>query len=194
MSDRNVKGLAQLQAAMDSLPAKIEANIMRGAMRAGAQVIATEAKQTVSRISGDLAASIKASARLDRRRAKVVAYVRAGGNKSAAWYARMVEMGTKPHFISIRTEDKPTRMTRRGRRAYSIRTINKMVNSGSLKIGGKLVGANVFHPGARPKPFLRPAMDNKAQAAVEAVREYIRRRLASKHGINVPGPDDRDDA
>ena len=55
MSDVKVKGLAELQAALDGLPAKIEANIMRGALRAGANVIRAEAKGTVARHSGALA-------------------------------------------------------------------------------------------------------------------------------------------
>lgn len=45
-----------------------------------------------------------------------------------------------------------------------------------------------MHPGARPKPFMRPAFDTQHRAAIEAAREYIRARLAIKHGINVPGP------
>ena len=39
-----IKGLAELQRAMDQLPAKVEANIMRGAMRAGASVGAGAAR------------------------------------------------------------------------------------------------------------------------------------------------------
>ena len=35
----------------------------------------------------------------------------------------------------------------------------------------------VDHPGARPKPFMRPAFDGKAQAAIEAMAEYIRNRI-----------------
>ena len=50
--------------------------------------------------------------------------------------------------------------------------------------------AQVQHPGAKKKPFLRPALDLQGQAAVEAVREYIRTRLATKHGIDVPAPVD----
>ncbi len=35
----------------------------------------------------------------------------------------------------------------------------------------------VHHPGARPKPFMRPAFDSKAQAALEATGEYLRKRF-----------------
>lgn len=190
----HVKGLANLQRALDSLPAKIEANMMRGALRAGAKVVATEAQANIDSISGDLARGVRYGAKMDRRMGQVRSYVRAGGKGSDGWYARFVELGTKRHLIKVREDAKPTRMTRRGPKAYSINTINKMIASGSLVIGGKFVGASVEHPGARPKPFLRPALDANVASAVEAVREYLRRRLSSKHGIDVPAPDNQDDA
>ena len=169
MSDAHIKGLAELQRALDTLPAKVEANIMRGAMRAGANVIKDEAKMQAPRDSGLLASSIRTAVSL--RRGTVTASVKAGGRgkkgQGTAWYAHMVEMGTKAHVIAAPP-------------------------GSSLSFGGGMV-RSVQHPGAKARPFLRPAMDTKAQAAVEAVREYIRQRLASKHGISIPGPDDRDD-
>ena len=165
---RNVKGLAALQAALDSLPAKIEANIMRGALRAGAKVIATAAKDNIASHSGDLASSVRIGAKIDRAAGRVIGYVRAGGQKSAAFYAHMVEGGTQAHVI-------------------------KAAPGSALAVGGGLY-TQVQHPGARPHPFMRPALDSHAGAAVEASREYIRKRLAAKHGIDVPGPDDVDTA
>ena len=193
MSDITIKGLPELQRALDTLTAKVEANIMRGALRAGAKVIAAQAKENVHSISGGLAYSVRYGAKLDKRNGRVLSYVRAGGKGSDGWYAHMVEKGTKRHLISVRDDLKPTRITRHGLKAYSIGTVNKMMHSGSLRIGGRFVGASVMHPGARKMPFLRSAMDSRAQAAVEAAREYIRARLSSKHGIDVPGPDNQDD-
>lgn len=191
MADVQVKGLAELQRALDELPAKIEANIMRGAMRAGAKVLAKGAKANVAAIrdTGLLQDDIRYGAQLDSKAGQVYGYVRAGGH-GGAFYAHMVEKGTAAHFIRVKQEARPTRMTRRGVKAYSIGTINKMVKRGSLTIGGSFVGASVSHPGAKKKPFLRPALDMHATAAVEAMREYIRQRLATKHGIDVPAPVD----
>jgi HK97 gp10 family phage protein len=168
MSDVNIKGLAALQAALDSLPAKIEANIMRGALRAGAKVLATEAKGNIQSHSGKLAGSIRVSVAL--RRGTVKAAVKAGGRgkgKASAFYAHMVEGGTQAHLITAPP-------------------------GSALNVGGTLV-RSVQHPGARAKPYLRPALDSRAMDAVEAAREYIRTRLASKHGIDVPGPDNQND-
>ena len=166
MSDVQIKGLAELQKALEQLPAKVEANIMRAALRAGAKVIAAEAKQGVNSVSGDLAASVRYGAKIDKRDGKVEAYIRAGGkakkNRNNVYYAHMVENGTVAHIIKARPP-------------------NKM-----LAIGY----AQVQHPGSRKRPFMRPAMDTKAQSAIEAVREYIRNRLATKHGIEVAAPVD----
>lgn len=168
MSTTEVKGLADLQRALDSLPAKIEANIMRAAIRAGAKVIAQAAAANVHSVSGTLAESVRFGARPNAKEGKVVGYVRAGGKgkkgKASAFYAHMVEHGTAAHVIRAR---KPNRM---------------------LAVGV----AKVQHPGSKKKPFLRPAMDVHHQAALEAMREVIRKRLATKHGIDVPAPVDAD--
>ena len=179
MSDTvNVKGLSDLQKFLDQLPAKIERNVMRGALRAGAKVIVPAAKQGIRSISGELADSIKSGS--TARGGKVTGYVR-----TRFYRAKWVEYGTRPHFISVRPEDRPNRMTRRGLRPYSIRTINRMVERGSLVIGKNFVGGSVSHGGARPKPFLRPALDTMASEAVVAVGEYVKQRLATKHGLDT---------
>jgi HK97 gp10 family phage protein len=177
-SDVQVKGLAALQAALDQLPAKVEANIMRGAMRAGAKVIQAEAKRLVPvsppnaenvRLYGGYEGLLRDSirVRIKLRRGTVTASVRAGGGKvkgtGDAYYARWVEYGTKAHSITAAT-------------------------AGALAIKGGRPVHTVAHPGAQPKPYLRPALDGKARDAVEAVAAYIRQRLALKHGLDVPAP------
>lgn len=173
MSDVNIKGLAELQAALAQLPVKMENNILRGALRAGTKVVAKAAKDNVHSVSGALADSVRFGCKVDRQGGKLVGFVRAGGRgkkgsakggKNPAFYAHMVENGTAAHLIKARA---PNRM---------------------LAIGV----AQVQHPGAKKKPFLRPAADAQGQAALEAIREYIRNRLATKHGIEVPAPVDPD--
>lgn len=165
------KGLAELKAALAQLPVKMENNILRASIRAGMKVVAAEARRNVNEVSGALADSVRFGCSPDRRTGKLVGYVRAGGRgkkgsakggKNPAFYAHMVEQGTAAHLIKARAP-------------------NKMLAVGV---------AQVQHPGARKKPFLRPAMDTQGQAAVEALREYIRQRLATKHGIEVPAPVD----
>ncbi|WP_396190718.1 HK97-gp10 family putative phage morphogenesis protein [Flavobacterium sp.] len=175
-----IKGLKELDEVLKSLPQKIEQNVMRGAMRAGQKVILDNIREKLrsngSIQSGELEKSLRI--RFDRRamkrgwiNSKIVA-----GNE-LAYYAHMVEFGTAAHFIKIREDMKPKRQTRHGTRKYSYKNINKMVKRGSLVIGKSFVGESVSHPGARPKPFMRPALDESHTAAIEALAAYIRNRL-----------------
>lgn len=180
MSNTQVKGLKELTQFLQKLPDNLQNGVMRGAMRAGAKVLQTEAEQNVPVDQGDLKNSFKVSTR--SRRGVVVATVRADDYK-----ARWVEYGTAAHWISVDATAKPTRMTRRGRRSVSLKTLNKALAQGSLKIGVHFVGASVAHPGARPHPFMRPALDAKAGDAVVAAGNYIKARLSSKHGLDTSG-------
>lgn len=87
----NVKGLSQLQAFLDSLPAKVEKNIMRGAMRAGAKVLREEVKAGAAVLSGQMRDGIKVVT--NSRRGRVTAGVRARGPHG--YLATFHEYGTK---------------------------------------------------------------------------------------------------
>lgn len=178
MSDLvHVKGLSELQKFLDQLPAKVERNVLRGALRAAAkEVLLPQARANINSDSGELAKSLRVSVRA--KRGTVTASV-----KSDLFYARFVEYGTRQHWVSVKPEARPSRITRRGRRAFSIGTLNEMAARGSLVIGSAFVGASVAHPGARPHPFLLPALDTQAHAVLLRVGDYIKTRLASKHGL-----------
>ena len=150
VSELHVSGLSELDKLLKELPAKIEGNIMRGAMRAGAKVMEARAKELVPVKSGQLRDSIKVSTK--SRRGRVSATVRAGGKK--AFYAHMVEFGTARHFIKPRKRK-------------------------SLFFAG-MAREVVDHPGTSTKPFMRPALDNSQREAVDAAAAYIRARLAKE--------------
>ncbi len=160
MSDIRVTGLAELQKFLDQLPAKMEANIIRGALRAGAKPMLQAAKQsapvgepsdTAKRkykvYAGALRDSIRISGRVDKRNGKITASVKAGGKsrKTGAdvYYAHMLEFGTRPH------------------------------------------GGDSKNPGIPVRPFMRPAFDSQVQPAILAAGEYIKKRLATKHGLDT---------
>jgi HK97 gp10 family phage protein len=148
----HVKGLADLQKFMDELAPKMERNVLRGGLRAGARVVQTEAKSRIHSISGETAKSVKVGSRA--RGGEVIAYVAVSSHKG-----KWLEYGTRPHKI-------------------------KPKNRKALAIGGNVV-EEVDHPGAKPHPFLRPALDARAGAAVVAVGEYVKKRLADKHGLDT---------
>lgn len=162
MTTSNVKGLKELQAFLDQLPAKIEANVMRAALRAGAKVVLAEAQANLasngSVNTGTLSAGLKVST--GSRRGVVRAVVKTSGKH--AFLANWVEHGTAAHFI-------------------------KPKKAKSLFIAG-LLRNGVNHPGAKPKPFLRPALDSQSQAALLAVGEAIKKRL-NKQGLDASGVD-----
>lgn len=158
------KGGAELQRALNELPVKLERNVMRSALRAGAVVLRNEARKNVPEETGALKKSIKVSTRA--RKGVVTATLKAGDEK--AFYAHMLEYGTAPHDIAPKSKKALT-----------------------LEDGGVVKHAK--HPGIAPRPFMRPALDEKTDEAVQAVTDKIRTTLATKHGINVPQPAPDDD-
>ena len=155
MSEVHVKGLAELQKFLDQLTPKLEANVMRGALRAGMKPVQTDAKAHAATASGQLRDGLKISTRI--KGGRVYARLRATGKHS--YLANWIEYGTAAHEIRPK-------------------------NGKSLFIAG-VFGTLVNHPGARPKPFMRPALDARAQDAVIATAEYIKKRLATKEGLDT---------
>lgn len=151
----HVKGLADLQAFMDQLEPKIERNVAQGALRAGMNVVKPVAQANIHSVSGLLAKGLKVSARA--RGGVVTATLKATGPH--AFIARWLEYGTRPHTITA-------------------------ANRKGLSIGGMFF-QSVDHPGGSPHPFMRPALDTQAGKATVAVGEYIKQRLATKHGLDT---------
>ncbi|MBK6720194.1 MAG: HK97 gp10 family phage protein [Sphingomonadales bacterium] len=168
-----LSGGPELLALLDQLPKNLERNIIRGGLRAGAKVIQQQARANVPVESGQLRRAIGIGTRTEG--ARLSSYVKLRGPGS--YIGHFIEYGVSPHLIKVAEEARPIRNTRRGPRRLSMGTINKMVARGSLVIGGNFVGPMVHHPGHAPKPFLRPALDQKAQEAVAAMGAYIAQRF-----------------
>lgn len=160
MDEQAIAGGRELDAFLQSLPVKVERNILRAAMRAGANEFKKAAKQGVPVDDGDLQRSIRVTTRT--KGGTVYASLKAGGKKAPHWH--WVEFGTAAHKIKAKRDR-------------------------ALSFGGVTV-TEVKHPGAKPKPFMRPAFDSAAAAAIAASAAKIRDRL-TKEGINVPAPEDR---
>lgn len=157
MSEQHVKGLKELNKFLQELPVKIERNIMRGALRTGATLIKAQAASNVPNSPFGKLALFNSLKLGTRSKGGTVTAY----VKSDLFYAKFVEFGTKAHNIAA-------------------------------KKGGWLSFMNVFtksvaHPGARPHPFLRPALDSQATNAVNAAAAYMRDRLATKHGLDTSG-------
>ena len=177
MTDLHIKGGADLDKLLQTLPVKLEKNVMRAALAAGARVIMREAKalapigqpsNTNAKEYGGYPGALRDSVRVTTRftrTGEATASVKAGGRtKKGAdvFYAHIVEFGARRHIIRPRPGKK-------------------------MEIGGKFVAGEVEHPGVRPQPFMRPALDTKLPEAIDAVTVYIRKRLA-KEGVDGPAP------
>lgn len=158
MSDEYISGGRQLDDFLKTLSTKVERNIMRSALRQGANAFKDAVKANIPVDSGALRRSVRVSTKA--KGSRVTASLRVGNKR--AWYGHMVEFGTAAHQILPK-------------------------NAKALAIAGVAV-RSVDHPGAAPRPFMRPAFDSKGAAAVQAVATQIRARLTAE-GINVPAPE-----
>lgn len=152
-----VLGTRELADFMETLPGKIQKNAQRTALRAGAKVVLDEVKQRIPVASGELLASARITSRA--KGADVSASVKVGNAK--AWYAHLVEFGTRPHKISAPP-------------------------GSALNVNGT-VTRSVDHPGIQGRPFMRPAADVSFVPAIEAYKVALRKRL-TKQGLNTPAP------
>ena len=155
MSDTTVTGLSDLNALLQTLPVKFEKNILKGALRAGMKPVLIDAKAGASVASGVMRAGLKVSA--NSKGGQVTASIKAKGKHG--FLANFVEYGTAAHRIGAEA-------------------------GGALSFGGSVV-RHVDHPGQRARPFMRPALDSQAGAALLATGEYIKKRLAEKHGMDT---------
>jgi HK97 gp10 family phage protein len=158
---KDITGLDELQRLLDELPALVERKLMRGGLRAGTKVLLTHAQRHINDRTGALSKSLRV--KTSGRQGKVTATLTAGNKK--AFYAHMVEHGTAAHFI------KPKKRK-------------------SLFLAG-LARETAHHPGAKKKPFMRPALDGGAVEAVDAMAAYLRTRIDKENLKRLP--DEADD-
>lgn len=144
MLTMKINGGRELHALLQQLPVKVETRILRNALARGAKVIQQEAILRAPVLTGELRDSIKTTR--DTKRGRVTAKVKLRGHHSYLGY--FFEYGASPHIISVRDGE------------------------GSLKIGNNFVGKEVQHPGVY-QPFMRPALDAKAQEAINVIGEYF---------------------
>lgn len=173
-----MKGGADLSAFLASLPHNLEAKILRSALKDGAEVIAAGAREKCR--SDEVRATIVTTSSTEPGIVTAKIQTKGEGAYKAPW----LENGTDPHFISVdpeqsggQTPERINRLTKGG----------KADAAGTLLINGKPVGATVYHPGARPYPFMRPALDENEQDAITAIGNHIAAKL-TKEGLAGPAP------
>ncbi len=139
---------------LESLPDKIERKIGIKAIRAGAWLIINAARQNLQRLGAVKTGNLRKSIGLKTKKAKthligVTIGARIDGEHSGQ-HAHLVEFGTSPHVIRSR----------------------KLMSDGST-----VYGHIVTHPGSRPKPFLRPAIDTNEDAVLLKVGSVVKSEI-----------------
>jgi hypothetical protein len=155
-------GKAEVDRYISGIPAAMT-KVLRGAGRAGAKVIETEIRDRTP--SDAVRENLRTRTKAEDGQIRVTIDVKPGWGRSVGTW---LEWGTSPHFISV--DD-------RQRAGRSVGRINRQLRDAggdhSLVINGQFVGATVFHPGARPHPAFRPALDAKEAEAIAAAQGYI---------------------
>ena len=171
-----VRGRDSVSTFFVTAPEKL-ARVLRGAGRAGGNVIATEAKERTT--SAEVREDIRVRTRTSDGRIVVRIDVKPGWGRSLGTW---LEYGTSGHFIAVDDSQREGRTAGR---------INRLAKAGTLVINGKPVGSTVWHPGSRPHPFLRPALDVKERDAIATAQTYINARVGPG-GINTSGEEGED--
>lgn len=137
-------------ALLAQMPVEVETKIMRNAVAAGAREIRDEARILAPKRTGAMAGAIRVTRNTSLSAGQVIAKVRLKGPHAFLGYFH--EYSVLPHLIWTR-------------------------GKGSLVINGVPIGKQVWHPGHASKPFMRPALDNKADDVVKIVDGYLRSYL-----------------
>ena len=161
---KHVRGARELGQALKAFPTKMQNTVMRGAVRAAAKPVQDEARLQAPKNTGEYAKGIKTKTSVTFDRA--VATVRTTGRHG--YLANWLEFtGAAPHEV----------VPKRGK--------GKVLSLQS--VGEDVAFASVKHPGMKPQPHLRPALDTKSNAALSAMGNRIRRFLSGQGAGDFEG-------
>lgn len=165
MADLAVTGMNELRAAFEQMPARLVKGSVRVGLRKGANLVRNQARQNFNSAGGpnELTGALKASIRVTARRGsptRVVFNVVAGALSAAqkkkfgadsAYYALWVEQG------------------------HINRKLGQALRGGKARLSAARAASTSNTPA---HPFMRPAIESKAQAAIDLMIDTIRSNLA----------------
>jgi len=163
--DVKIEGVKNIEKMLAKLGYEVETRVIRGALRKAAAPIVATARALAPRSSrpgkyGHMADSIRAEFPSDEqvrrgRQSMTTVLIRPSYKGGKSQLAHLVEFGTRPHTI-------PVRMVRTASgKTYFMRSNWKTVQ----------------HPGARARPFLRPAFDSNKHRAVKIFGKELERGI-----------------
>lgn len=183
--DFPVTGLAELDRYLSALPKNMQKAAYRNGLTAAARVIRDEARVLAPKRTGVMAKGIRSGSPRQNQDGTFSISVSCGGPHG--FLGLFHEYGVAAHYITAGGYTV-------GGRAGSARNLTASVRSEGtteadtqrLKIGNQIVSGAVLHPGHAARPFMRPALDGKANDAVLAFAARIREYLEAKTGFSAP--------
>lgn len=149
-----VSGMDELLKNLQSLPEKVQKNILVGAVRASAKPIIAEAKSLVPKEHGELKKSIGVTKVKVRKKTLVWFQVSPRTNgKYDGWYGRFIEFGTYSNLD------------------------HSLVRQRTGKLGKKRASVVAKGGGIKQHPFIRPAYEKEGENSINEVRKYIAKRF-----------------
>lgn len=194
--DIDLTGFKELDRKLAELPNAVAGRQLSSGLRAGANVIAADARARVprgvmgpKRRGGHLADQIVV--RIDRKARMRSGMAMGIGFLKDGWYGLLVELGTAAHVIRGHrkagvSQGRQT-VKKRGQQFTAIENADRGVLADASR--GVFFGKTVHHPGAQPKPFLRPALDAKGAEAIRTLGQRLWRgieRLARTGALGAP--------
>jgi len=187
MTELSVKGLKELDAYLSALPKNLQKGAYRAGLTAAAAVVRDDARIRAPKRTGKMAKAIRSGS--PRQNQDGTFSIRVSLDKGEHGFLGLFhEYGVAPHLIAS---------TGKGEGRVAIRNAKEgqgTVERHVLKIGDDFVSGIISHPGHAATPFMRPALDAKASAAVMAFRDRIVDYIEGKTGFNAAAPIGFDEA
>lgn len=178
--DKPLSGLKELDGFLAALPMKMQKGAYRAGLTAAANPPLEEAKRLAAGWSSHVAAAVKKGSSRQNPDGTFSISIYVDRSKPGSFTALWGEYGVAPHLIAS---------TGKGEGRVAVRKAAEgrgSVNAGVMKIGDDFVSGIIQHPGHAAHPFMRPALDAKADEAVQAFAAKIRSYLEGKTGFSAP--------
>lgn len=179
--DYPVSGLADLDRYLSAFPMNLQKGGYRAGLTAAAKPIRDEARLRAKKKSGKMARAIKTGSARQNQDGTFSISVSLKGEH--AFIGFFQEYGVRPHFIQSGDSGlSPKLLTKKARAGGVTGDVDRQV----LKIGDNYISGEVFHPGHAAHPFMLPALDTKAEEAINAFAVRIRAFIEGKSGFAAP--------
>jgi HK97 gp10 family phage protein len=166
MAEIRIKGMSELNALLQQLPQKLEQNILRGALRQAAKPIAEAARKN---------APVGEPSEANKKRYRVYA----GALRDSIRVGAKIDRRKGQVVAYIRAGG---RIKKNGAIPFYAHFLEYGTKPHSLTKSGR---GETHHPGISPRAYMRPALDSESKNALIAAGEYMKKRLATKHGLDT---------